>query len=87
MPTQSEINLIAEQLRQAEVNSLRAELRHLREMTDARLKLLEHASLDHETRLRAATDGVTSFKTWSGLANGGSSILALLALVKSFFLP
>ena len=39
---------------------------------------------DHETRLRSVTDGVTTFRTWSGLASGGSSIMAIVAFVKSF---
>ena len=38
---------------------------------------------DHETRLRAVTDGVTTFKTWSGLASGGSTVLAVVAFVKA----
>jgi hypothetical protein len=39
---------------------------------------------DHEERLRTVTDGVTTFKTWSGLASGGSSVLSIVALVKAF---
>lgn len=40
---------------------------------------------DHEQRIRAATEGVTTFKVWSGLAAGGSSLVAIVSLIKSFF--
>jgi len=82
--------LIAEQLRhansllQAQINAVEAELKHHRELTDQRLKILETHSQDHETRIRAATDGVTQFKLWSGLANAGSSLFSLIAFVKAF---
>ena len=60
---------------------------HYKEFTDHRLKQLEDEVKDHEQRLRAATDGVTQFKTFHTLASGGSSFLSFLALIKSFFLP
>lgn len=56
------------------VRSVREELAALRRITE-----------DHEGRLRSATDGVTTFKTWAGLASGGSSIFSVIALIKSFF--
>jgi hypothetical protein len=40
---------------------------------------------DHEARIRTATDGVTAFKTWTGLASGGSSVLAIISFIKAFF--
>lgn len=46
---------------------------------------LRKAKEDHETRIRSATEGVTQFKMYSGLANGGSGLLSIIALVKSFF--
>ena len=46
---------------------------------------LKKAKEDHETRIRSATEGVTQFKMFSGLANGGSGLLSILALIKSFF--
>ncbi len=81
--------LITEQLRhandllRAELEALRGELGHYRQLTDLRLGELEAARGDHETRLRAATDGVTQFKLWSGLANGGAGVLSLLAFLKA----
>jgi len=88
---ETEVELIAEQIRhansllKAEVAALRAELDHQKELTTHRLRSLEIQTADHETRLRAATDGVTQFKMWSGLTNGGSSLLAIVAFVKAFF--
>jgi hypothetical protein len=87
-----EAALIAEQMKHAnallgaDVDALRAELAHYRELTDHRLKTLEEAGRDTELRLRSAADGITQFKVWSGLANGGSSLISLLALLKAFFL-
>jgi hypothetical protein len=48
------------------------------------LAALRTAVNDHETRIRAATDGITVFKTWSGLASSGSTVMSIVALVKSF---
>jgi hypothetical protein len=82
--------LLAEQLRhansllKAELAGLRHELEHMRSFNQHRLDDLEKQVSDHEGRLRAATDGVTQFKMWSGLANGGSGILALAALLKAY---
>jgi len=82
--------LIAEQLRhansllKAELAGLRLEMDHLRALNQHRLDSLEAQVSDHEGRIRAATDGVTQFKMWSGLANGGSGLLALAALFKSY---
>lgn len=84
------IELIAEQLRHA-VSLLKAELATLRDnqsytlqLLNQRLSQLERRAEDQELRLRAATDGVTTFKVWSGLASGGSFLAALGALLKSF---
>lgn len=82
--------LIAEQLRhansllQGQLEALHVELQHYREFSDHRLKLLESEVLDHEQRIRAATDGVTQFKMWSGLANAGSSFFSIAALIKTY---
>jgi len=80
--------LIAEQLRhtidllRAEIDTLQREQSHQRALIEQRLAALEASSSDHEARLRAVTDGVTSFKVWSGLASGGSSLVSLAALLK-----
>jgi len=84
-----EATLIAERLGHAidklrtENDTLRAELGSYKEFANHRLTELERIRDDHEKRIRSATDGVTGFRIWSGLASGGS----LLALIKSFFLP
>lgn len=70
--------LIAEQLLHA-VDMVRAELK----MMNHRLEDLEKQAADHESRLRMATDGVTQFKVWSGLAAGGSGILSLIAMIRT----
>lgn len=84
------IELVSEQLRHA-VSLLKAELATLREnqsytlqLLNQRISQLERRADDQEMRLRAATDGVTSFKVWSGLASGSSFIAAIGALLKSF---
>jgi hypothetical protein len=83
--------LFAEQMRhaldllRAEVDTLRALHEHDMEMCSLRLTSLETAVRDHELRIRADTDGVTQFKMWAGLASGGSGLMALAALIRSFF--
>ena len=78
--------LVAEKLRhtldliKAENDALRTELQHQRELNQHRLTALETQGKDFENRIRSLQDSATTFKTWSGLANGGSSILAILAL-------
>ena len=85
-----EPDLIAVQLKNTvdlitfRIDSLESELRHLKEMHTHRLDELQSAKDDHEQRIRAVQDGVTSFKTWSGLANGGSFMVALAAFLKAF---
>jgi len=81
--------LVAEKLRhtldliKAENDALRAELSHQRELNGNRLAALEKQSNDFETRIRSLQDSATTFKTWSGLANGGSSILAITAFIRT----
>lgn len=70
-----------------EISTVKALQDHQKEFTDHRLKTLEESVKDHEQRIRAATDGVTQFKTFHTLASGGSGFMSLLALLKSFFLP
>jgi phage head maturation protease len=88
--TEEQAALFAEQMRhaldllRAEVNALRALHEHDMEMCHHRLSSLETSSRDHELRIRADTDGVTQFKMWAGLASGGSGLMALAALIRSF---
>ncbi|HEY3345594.1 MAG TPA: hypothetical protein VGJ97_11740 [Anaerolineaceae bacterium] len=85
-----EVALIAEQMKhahsllKADVENLRQELAHYRELTNLRLGELESARSDHEARLRGTADGVTQFKVYMGLLNGGTSLMALLAMLKAY---
>ncbi|NMB93252.1 MAG: hypothetical protein GYA26_03450 [Flexilinea flocculi] len=54
-------------------------------MIGQHVEALEKQSLDHETRLRDATNGVTQFRLWSTLSNSGSALLSVTALIRSFF--
>lgn len=82
--------LLTEQLRhanallQAQIRTLEARLAHQQAMNHQRLVTLEDQIRDHETRIRAATEGVTQFKLFSGLASGGSGLMSLVALIKTF---
>lgn len=82
--------LLTEQLRhannlmQARINALEARLTHQQAMNHQRLAILEEQVRDHETRIRAATEGVTQFKLFSGLASGGSGLMSLVAILKAF---
>ena len=85
------IQLLTEQLRhlnthyKSKFEALDEKLRHTKEITDHRLSSLETITQDHETRIRDATQGVTQFKLFSGLASVGSGIMSLVALLKAFF--
>ena len=91
MEEEDNVALVVEQVRHiidlkdAEIAAVKAELGHYREMTDRRLNDLEKGRDDHEQRIRSVTDGVTQFKMFAGLASGGSSIVAIIALIKTFF--
>jgi archaellum component FlaC len=90
--------LISEQLGRLKDNiesrfqKIEALINHQNEISEERLIALRsevgdlrRAKEDHETRIRTATEGVTQFKMYSGLANGGSGLLSIIALIKSFF--
>jgi hypothetical protein len=83
--------LLTEQLRHANhllgarIKVLETRLTHTQALNNQRLALLESQIRDHETRLRAATEGVTQFKLFSGLASGGSGLMSLAAVIKAFF--
>lgn len=82
--------LLTEQLRhannlmQAQIKSLEARLSHQQGMNQQRLAILEEQIRDHESRIRTATEGVTQFKLFSGLASGGSGLMSLVAILKAF---
>ena len=70
-------------LLRAETDKLRAEKDHEKALYELRIKQLERDQEDHEKRIRTMQEGVTSFKVWSGLANGGAGLLSLMALFRT----
>jgi hypothetical protein len=88
---ETEIKLIAEQLKgmitslRGEIKTVAVEQAHQSEFNNHRIKELEEQVKDHETRIRSATDGVTQFKVWSGLATGGSWLISAMALIRTWF--
>ena len=82
--------LLTEQLKhlntlyKARMDALEEKLNHSKQISDHRLSALENTTRDHETRIRDATQGVTQFKLFSGLASGSSSLMSLVALLKAF---
>jgi hypothetical protein len=70
-------------LLRAENDKLRAEKNHEKEIYELRLSKLEDDQQDHEIRIRSMQDGVTTFKVWSGLANGGAGLISLTALFRT----
>ena len=74
----------ANNLLQAQIKTLEARLAHQQAMNAQRLAMLEEQVRDHEKRIRIATEGVTQFKLFSGLASGGSGLMSLVAIIKAF---
>jgi hypothetical protein len=70
-------------LLRAETETLRAEKNHEKTLYELRINQLELDQEDHEKRIRVMQEGVTSFKVWSGLANGGAGFVSLLALFRT----
>ena len=75
----------ATNLLRTDLRELRLTLQHAIELNQVRLATLEKQADDHELRLRAASEGVTQFKVWSGLTAGGSGLVSLIALIKTFW--
>jgi uncharacterized protein YecA (UPF0149 family) len=76
-----ESNLAAletEQKHQKEINELQKQL------YEGQIDDLKTQVADHEARIRAATDGVTQFKTWSTIITGGSLVASIAAILKAF---
>lgn len=71
-------------LLRAEIGEVQAGQNHLAAMLTARLAGLEKQLADQELRLRAAAEGVTQFKLLAGLAGGGSGLISLAALLRTF---
>lgn len=75
----------ATNLLRTDLRELSLTLQHAIELNQVRLATLEKQADDHELRLRAASEGVTQFKVWSGLTAGGSGLVSLIALIKTFW--
>ena len=71
-------------LLRAEIGEVRAGQQHLGELLTVRLAAVEKQLADQEARLRAAAEGVTQFKLLAGLAGGGSGLISLAALLRTF---
>lgn len=67
-----------------DMNLMRREMAHIRELSEQRLNAIEKICEDHESRLRDVSTGVTQFRFWSSVSSGGSTAMSLLALLKSF---
>jgi uncharacterized coiled-coil protein SlyX len=82
--------LLAEQIRhtidllKADVDALDTRLEHTARMMEQQLADLESKSADHEQRLRTVSDGVTQLKVYSSLMSGSSSVLSVVAVLRSF---
>ena len=90
MPDKSQIDLLAEQVSHAvdllrgDIAEVRRSQQHLQTMLEARLGGVEKQLADQEQRLRSAAEGVTQFKLLAGLAGGGSGLISLAALIRTF---
>ena len=90
MPDESQLDLLAEQvchavdLLRGDISEVRRGQQHLQTVLETRLAGLEKQLGDQEQRLRAAAEGVTQFKLLAGLAGGGSGLISLAALLRTF---
>lgn len=90
MPDKNQIDLLAEQVSHAvdllrgDIGEVRRSQQHLQTMLEARLSGVEKQLADQEQRLRSAAEGVTQFKLLAGLAGGGSGLISLAALIRTF---
>jgi hypothetical protein len=88
---EEQVYLLGEQFRHmvdmmdAKLDRIELNQEHLKELIEHRLNHLEKQGEDHETRIRAATEGVTQFKVRNGITSAGSGLLSILAMLKAFF--
>ena len=88
MTTNPQSKLIAHQLKHTidlfrfEIDTLKTEQKHIKEISNRRLSELEKNTRDHEQRLRRIQDDVTRNKVVHGLASTGSSFMSLIALLR-----
>ena len=71
-------------LLRAEIGEVRIGQQHLGQLLEARLGAVKKQLADQENRLRVAAEGVTQFKLLAGLAGGGSGLISLAALLRTF---
>ena len=82
--------LLAEQLRhtidllKAEQETLETRLEHAVRMMEQQLADLEKMAADHEQRLRTVSEWVTQLKVQTSLMSGSSSVLSIVAFIRSF---
>lgn len=91
MDEDSQAVLLAEQIKHTvdllrfQIDALRAEQSHIKQLSDHRLTQLEACTDDHEERIRLIQEDVTRGKTAHNLAAGGSTFISLVALLRTFF--
>ena len=68
-----------------EIDTLKTEQKHIKEISNRRLIELEENTRDHEQRLRCIQDDVTRNKVVHGITATGSSFMSIIALLRSFF--
>jgi hypothetical protein len=75
----------------ARIDQLEGQIRHHNELDQEQvaaikqeLAAVKEALRDHEGRLRTNTEGVTTFKVWSGLGTGGASLISIISFIRSF---
>ena len=91
MTTNPQTKLIAHKIKHTidlfrfEVDTLKTEQKHIKEISNCRLNEIEENTRDHEQRLRRIQDDVTRNKVVHGITATGSSFMSLIALLRSFF--
>jgi len=68
-----------------EIDTLKTEQKHIKEISNRRLIELEQHTKDHEQRLRRIQDDVTRNKVVHGITATGSSFMSIIALLRSVF--
>lgn len=82
----NEGELIAAQLKhtidllQGEIQTLKVQQAHEKELYEHRITALEKAESDHEARIRILAESSTRYKVTSGLTSGGAGLISLIAL-------
>jgi hypothetical protein len=89
MTTNPQSELIAYKLKHTidlfrfDIDTLKTEQKHIKEISNRRLIELEENTRDHEQRLRRIQDDVTRNKVVYGLASTGSSFMSVRPFLSS----